>query len=424
MDTFTPLGDLIAEANRDAHARILESEPVLMDVVVAGDVIPSLNDRVILHAGPPVWWDRMCGPMRGAVCAAMIFEGWAESLEDAEKRAAAGEVTFEPNHHFDAVGPMTGMTTRSMPLFVVENTSSGARAYCTINEGMGNVMRFGGNDAEVVERLRWMSTELGGAMGAALRSRGGIPLKGLIARGLTMGDEMHMRNAACTGLFLRELAPALSETTDSRALLKRIMEFVAGNDMFFLNIVMPMAKSMIMAADDIEYSTVVTTMCRNGTDFGIRVSGTGDAWFTGPAQMAEGLLFPGFDGSEANPDIGDSCIVETVGLGGFSMAASPAVVGFVGAGSLDDAIGYTRRMTEITVGPNPEWPLPTLAMMGAPTGIDIRHVLAAGTLPVINTAITHRMAGRGQIGAGVVTPPMNCFEQAVAAFAAKHGVEA
>ncbi len=424
MGAFVTLGERIAKANAEAHARILAGEPVLTDVVIAGEAIPDLQRRLILHAGPPVTWDRMCGPMRGAACGAMVFEGWAESLEDAERQIAAGEVEFQPNHHFDAVGPMTGITTRSMPLFVVENRTTGDRAYCTINEGMGNVMRFGGNDAEVVERLRWIAAEVGPAFGAALRQRGGIPLKGLIARGLSMGDEMHMRNAACTGLFLREIAAALAEAVESRSLLKQLLAFIAGNDMFFLNIVMPMAKSMIMAARDIEFCTIVTTMARNGTDFGVHLSATGDRWYTAPAEMAQGLLFPGFDYSHANPDIGDSCIVETVGLGGFAMAASPAVVGFVGAGSLDDAIGYTRSMSEITFGPNPEWTLPTLGSIGVPTAIDARHVVATGSAPVINTAIAHREAGRGQIGAGVVRAPLACFEQAVLEFARRYDLEA
>lgn len=422
MDALTSLGDLVDDANRQAHERILSGEPVLADVVVAGDAMPELHDKLILHAGPPIGWDRMCGPLRGAICGAMVFEGWADNIEDAEKRVSAGEVRFQPNHHFDAVGPMTGITTRSMPLFAVDNQTSGHRAYCTINEGMGNVMRFGGNDNEVVERLRWMAREVGPAFGAAIRHRDGIPLKGLIARGLSMGDEMHMRNAACTGLFLREIAPALSEVCGSQSLAARLMRFIAGNDMFFLNIAMPMAKSIVMAAEGIERSTVVTTMARNGTDFGIRLSGTGDQWFTAPAEMAQGLLFPGFEESDGNPDIGDSCIVETVGLGGFAMAASPAVVGFVGAGSLDDAIGYTRSMSEITMGPNPEWPLPTLAMLGVPAAIDARHVLATGMAPVINTAIAHREAGRGQIGAGIVRAPLDCFSRAILEFARRNDV--
>lgn len=421
MSALSLFGDTIDAANREAHRRILAGDPVLIDVQPASQAIPGLGDGTILHAGPPIEWERMCGPLKGAVCAAAVFEGWAADLDEAQRLAAAGDIRFEPNHHHDAVGPMTGMTTRSMPVLVVENRAFGNRAYCTINEGMGNVMRFGGNDAEVVERLRWMAESLGGALGAAIRQRDGIPLKSLIARGLTMGDEMHMRNAACSSLLLRELAPALAETTQSRDLLARILRFIAGNDMFFLNVVMAMAKTTVAAAHGIANCTVVTTMTRNGTDFGIRLSSTGDRWFAAPAEMARGLFFAGFDESHANPDIGDSCIVETIGLGGFAMAASPAVVGFVGAGSLTDAIGYTRRMTEITIGPNPEWTLPTLEMMGVPTGIDIRKVLETGIAPVINTAIVHREPGRGQIGAGVVSPPMACFEEALVAFAEMNG---
>ena len=410
----------IDSANSEAHRRILAAEPVLADVRLARDALPRLGDRTILHAGPPITWERMCGPMRGAVAGAIVFEGWAKDLDAATALAASGAIAFEPNHHHDAVGPMTGMTTRGKAVLVVENQAFGNRAFCTVNEGLGNVMRFGGNDAEVIERLRWIATVAGPALGAAIRKRGGIPLKGLIARGLAMGDEMHMRNAACTSLLLRELAGDLADTCEHD--LGRILRFVAGNDMFFLNVAMALAKAAVAPAHGIAHSTVVTTMARNGTDFGIRVSGTGDRWFTGPAQMARGLLFAGYSDADANRDIGDSCITETVGLGGFAMAAAPAVVGFLGAGRLADAIAHTRRMAEITLGPNPEWRLPTLDMSGVPVGIDIRKVLSTGMLPVINTAIANRLPGRGQIGAGVVHPPMACFEQALVAFAELNGV--
>lgn len=413
------LSEKITAANAEAHRRLLSGDPVLVDVQLAREAIPTLPDRTILHAGPPIQWDRMCGPMRGAVAGAIVFEGWARNLADAEKLAASGEIRFEPNHHYDGVGPMTGMTTRNMAVLVVENRTFGNRAFCTVNEGMGNVMRFGGNDQEVVDRLKWIANVAGPALGAAIRHRKGIPLKNVIARGLSMGDEMHMRNTACSSLIVRELAADLADTAPKE--LPRILRFISGNDMFFLNIVMAMAKSIAMAAHGIEHSTVVTTMARNGTDFGIRVSSTGDAWFTGPAQMARGLLFAGFTEADGNADIGDSCITETVGLGGFAMAAAPAVVGFVGAGTLTDAINYTRSMTEITVGPNPEWTLPTLSMMGVPTGIDILKVVSSGILPVINTAIANKLPGRGQIGAGVVTPPMICFEQALMKFGELNG---
>ena len=416
------LESTIEAANQEAHRRIVQADPVLVDVRLVRDVIDGLGERTILHAGPPIVYDRMCGPLKSAVAGAMVFEGWAKDLHQAGELAASGEIAFQPNHHFNAVGPMTGVTTPSMAVMVVENRAFGNRAFCTINEGMGNVMRFGGCDQEVIDRLHWLANTAGPALGAALRRRDGIPLKNIIARGLGMGDEMHMRNAACSGLFLRELAPDLAETVEDHTELAGILRFIAANDMFYLNIVMAMAKSMITAAEGIDGSSVVTTMARNGTDFGIRLSSTGDAWFTAPAESAKGLHFPGFDDSDDNPDIGDSCIVETVGLGGFAMAAAPLVVGFVGAGLLSDAANYTRSMIDITIGPNPEWTIPTLDNMGVSTGIDLRRVVETGVPPVINTAIVHREAGKGQVGAGIVRAPMACFEKALVAFAETMGV--
>jgi len=365
----------------------------------------------------------MCGPLRGAVAGAIVLEGWAGGLEEAEKLAGAGEIEFHPNHHFGAVGPMTGITSRSQPVMIVENRAFGNRALCTLNEGLGKVMRFGGNGPEVIDRLRWLGETLGPALGAALESAGGIALKGIVARGLSMGDEMHQRNVACSSLILRELAPALARVSGEGERLAAILAFIGGNDQFFLNIAMAMGKAIMDPVRDIEGASIVTAMCRNGTDFGIRVSGTGDDWFTAPVEMPVGLYFPGFTEADANPDMGDSTIIETMGLGGFAMAAAPAVAGFVGAGSAADALNHTRGMYEITAGKNPEWTLPSLDFEGVPTGIDMMKVVEVGVAPVINTGIAHREAGIGQVGAGIVRAPMACFTQALEAFAERMGVE-
>ena len=414
--------DVIEQANKEALARILSGEPKLIDVQPAQDVISGLKERMILHAGPPIEWSRMCGPMRGAIAGAIVYEGWAHDLNEAEKLAASGAIEFHPNHHFDAVGPMTGMTTVSMPVFVIENARFGNRAYCAINEGLGKVMRFGGNDVSVLDRLRWLRDVFGPELAKAVRLRGSIDLKSITARGLSMGDELHQRNVACSSIFLREISSALAEVSTDKSNLIACLDFIAMNDQFFLNLAMAMAKSLTDPARGIHGSTVVTAMCRNGTDFGIRVSGTGDRWFTAPVEMPEGLYFPGYTEKDANPDMGDSAIVETVGLGGFAMAASPAVAGFVGAGSPSQAADFTKAMGEITVGQNPEWTIAAMDFAGVPTGIDIRNVVETGLAPTINTGIAHREPGIGQVGAGVVKAPMACFTQAVRAIAIELGV--
>ena len=412
----------IEEANDLALERMLAAEPVLVDVRPAQEVIEGLEERMILHAGPPIEWARMCGPLRGAVAGICVFEDWAPSLEDGAALAESGGVTFHPNHHFGAVGPMTGLTTRSQWVLVVENRAFGNRAYCTLNEGLGKVMRFGGNDPEVLDRLVWISDTLAPALSAALRHRGGIDLRAIVARGLSMGDEMHQRNVACSSLLVRELAPALAATCTDSGTLERVFAFIGGNDQVFLNVAMALGKAVTDPARDIAGCAIVTAMSRNGTDFGIRVSGTGDQWFTAPVEMPQGLYFPGFSAADANPDLGDSTIVETIGLGGFAMAAAPAVAGFVGAGSAADALDYTRSMGEITWGRNPSWTIPALDFSGVPTGIDIRRVVESGIAPVINTGIAHREPGVGQVGAGIVRAPLACFEQALAALGEALGV--
>ena len=420
LESLISVEELIEKANREALERILAADPVLEDVRRAGELIPELEaERFVLHAGPPIEWERMCGPLKGAVCGAIVFEGWAADLRSAEALAEGGGVKFAPNHHFGAVGPMTGITTRSMPLMVVANRAYAAEARCALNEGLGKVMRFGGNDAEVLARLAWLRDEFGPLLGAALRAAGGIALNPIIARGLAMGDEMHQRNVACTSLVVRALAPALARSAANTDSLARALEFVSGNDQFFLNIAMAMGKSILDPAHGIDHSSVVTAMCRNGTDFGIRVSGLGDAWFSAPVEMPRGLYFPGFSAADANPDIGDSAILEAVGLGAFAMAAAPAVAGFVGAGGFGDAVGYTREMSQIAVARNPKWRIPALEFAGTPSGIDVRRVVETGIVPAINTGIAHRKAGVGQVGAGIARAPLACFEKALLALAEK-----
>ena len=426
-DLLSRLGALearIAKANAEALRRMLAANPVLVDVRPAGEVIKGLGEKVLLHSGPPITWERMCGPMQGAVAGAIVFEGWAADLESATRLASSGGVQFHPNHHFDAVGPMTGITTRSMPVMVVENKAFGNRAYCMINEGLGKVMRFGANDAEVIARLHWLAESFGPAFGAALRSAGGLELGPLISRGLAMGDEMHQRNVACSALTLRALAPHLARVGATGEELAKILAFIAGNEQFFLNVGMVMGKAIMDPVRGIEASTVVTAMCRNGTDFGVRVSGTGDQWFTAPVEMPQGLYFPGYSEKDANPDMGDSAIMETIGVGAFAMATAPSVVGFVGAGSVKDAYAFTNAMAEITLTKNPRWTMPSLDGQGVPTGIDVRRVVETGIQPAINTGIAHRLPGVGQVGAGVARAPLACFEQGLVAFAAALGVKA
>jgi hypothetical protein len=411
----------IDAANQEGFRRILAAEPVLVDVRPAGEVLPGLTPASLLHAGPPVAWTEMCGPMQGAVVGALRYQGAAANEAEAIGLIEARGVAFDPCHHHDAVGPMTGIITARMPVLVVENRASGNRAFCTLNEGLGKVMRFGANDDSVIERLRWLERDFGPALGASVRAAGGIALKPLMAQALQMGDEMHQRNVAASSLFARLVAPRMARLDISRDVLGRCLDFLTGNDQFFLNLAMAAGKAIMDPVRNIPGCTLLTAMARNGTRFGVRVSGLGDRWFTAPSNMPQGLYFPGFTAADANPDMGDSAIVETMGLGAFAMAASPAVVKFLGAGTLADARRFSEEMYEITLGPNPAWPIPTLDDRGTPTGIDIRKVIETGILPVINTGIAHKKAGMGQVGAGVVRAPLDCFTQALEAFAAQVG---
>jgi hypothetical protein len=413
----------VEEANRVAFGRYLDAQPVLVDVQLAGEAIPALaGERRVLHAGPPIAWDDMCGPVQGAIAGAVVYEGWASSPDEAMAMAARGDVAYGPCHDHGSVGPMAGIISPSMPVWVVENTAAGNRSFCNFNEGLGKVLRFGANSSSVIERLRWMGTELYEVVKAGVVRLDGLELKPLVAQALHMGDEVHNRNAAATGLLLKKLIPALLSSGEPLDRLTRVIEFVAGNDHFFLNLSMASCKAMLDAASGVPNSSMVTVMARNGVNFGIRLSGTGDRWFQAPANPVDGLFFPGYGVKDAAADLGDSAITETAGVGGFAMAAAPAIVQFVG-GTPADATENSRRMRTITIGTNPAFTLPALNFGPTAAGIDARLVLDSGVLPIINTGIAHREAGVGQIGAGITTAPMDCFVDAVDALAASMGLE-
>jgi hypothetical protein len=408
-----------AAANQEAVSRILKGKPTLIGIGIAKDVVPGMHKHLVMHAGPPVQWKDMAGPLRGAVVGGLIYEGLAKTGEEAEKLAASGKITFDPCHHHNAVGPMAGVATASMPVWIMENTTYGNRAYCTLNEGLGKVLRYGANSEEVIERLRWMEQELAPILKKALELHGPLDMKNLIAQVLQMGDEGHNRNRAGTSLLIRELAPYLVMLDEEKEKLARVFRFMHENDHFFLNLTMPAAKCTVDATAGIEGSSLIYTMARNGTEFGIRIAGIPDRWFTGPASEVDGLYLPGYSAEDAARDIGDSVITETSGIGGFAMAAAPAIVKFVG-GSPQDALNFTRRMYEITLAENDTYQIPAMDFRGTPTGIDVAKVVETGILPAINTGIAHKDPGVGMVGAGLVKPPENVFHDAFEAYVEKY----
>ncbi|WP_182903178.1 DUF1116 domain-containing protein [Microbispora sp. H10830] len=401
-------------ANATAVGRMLSARPMLTGVRPAREVL-GLGAGEFFHAGPPITWERASGPMRGALAGAMLFEGLAATPEAAEDRLASGVgITLDPCHHHRTVGPMAGVVSPSMWMLEVADAEHGGTAYCSLNEGLGKVLRYGAYGPEVIERLRWMGEVLGPVLAAALERCGPLDLRTLIAQALQMGDELHNRNRAATSLLVREIAPAVVEAAPDHA--AEVLRFINGNDHFFLNAGMAAAKVSADAARGVPGSSLVVAMARNGTDFGIQVSGLGDRWFTGPAGVPDGLYLGGYGPDDANPDIGDSTITETAGLGGFAMAAAPAIVRFVG-GEVSDAVAATTSMYEITMAEHPAYQIPGLGFRGTPAGIDVALVARTGLLPVVNTGIAGRIAGTGQVGAGLVSPPAEAFTAALDALA-------
>jgi len=410
------LKETIQEANAEALRRMVAADPVLVDVAPAGDVIPGLVDRMILHSGPPVTWDRMCGAQRGACIGMCLFEGWAKDPEEAGQLLASGAIALEPNHHHAAVGPMAGTITRNMWVWVVENRAFGNRAFCRQVESF---QQFGDHSDHALNQVRQWRDVWAPALGTAVRKMGGVPLKALVARALMMGDELHNRVVASSSLFSNAVAPVLAASGLPLEQVLSTLYYTGNHPFLFLGLSMAAAKASMDPVRGIETSTVVTAMARNGTDFGIQVSGLGDAWFTAPSPRVQGLFLPGWKDAEAGLDMGDSAITETVGWGGFVIGGAPGILSFTG-GTAAQALAFSRDMRTITVGQSPDYLMPALDFEGTAMGIDIRKVVQTGTVPVIDTAIAHREPGHGIIGGGIVRPPLACFTQALAAFAERY----
>ncbi|HDS7793505.1 TPA: DUF1116 domain-containing protein [Raoultella ornithinolytica] len=416
----------INQANDAVIARIKAARPHWLDVKPAASVIPELREgRVLLHAGPQIRWQEMTGPMRGACLGACLFEGWADDEAHALQLLEQGEVAFVPCHHVRAVGPMGGITSASMPVIVVRDAVHGNEAYCNLNEGIGKVMRFGAYGPDVQTRLRWMRDTLAPVLSDALSTfEEGLDLSALMAQAITMGDEFHQRNIAASALLMRTLAPRIAGQERDKTQTGEVLEFLSVTDQFFLNLAMAYCKAAMDAAAEIKAGSVVTAMTRNGQMFGIRVSGLGDRWFTAPVNTPQGLFFTGYSQADANPDIGDSAITETYGIGGAAMVAAPGVTRFVGAGGMEAAQETSEEMGEIYLQHNPLLQIPSWNFQGACLGLDIRRVVETGITPIINTGIAHKEAGIGQVGAGTVRAPLACFEQALEALAQAMNIQA
>jgi hypothetical protein len=400
---------------------MMESRPLVVGLGKALEVIPDMRENLLLHAGPPITWERASGPMRGAITGALIFEGKAKDEKSAQALVESGKIALEPCHHHQAVGPMAGIICPSMSVYILEDTVHGNKSFSNLNEGYGKVLRYGAYSDDVLERLRWIEDVMAPVLNDAIQASEGIDIRALLAEALHMGDEGHNRNKAGSVLFTKILAPFIVRVTKDSEVAAQIIQNLGDNALSVLNPVMAACKAMADAAHGIKGSTIVSVMARNGTDFGIRISGLGDRWFTAPVAVPKGLYFPGFTEEDASGDIGDSTITETAGIGGFAMASAPAIVTFV-SGTPRDALNATLEMYEICFAEHKYFTMPPLDFRGTPTGIDIRKVVEKGITPRVNTGIAHKDAGVGQVGAGLVRPPMEMFEQALVAFAEEYKI--
>jgi len=401
----------IDQANAEVLRRLDTGVPMLVDVRAAADVVPGLGDRTLLHPGPPIAWDDVCDPLRRSMRAAVVAEGWAPDVDEADTLLSTGRVALAAANEHSTVVPMATALGPSMPVWVVENAAGGTRAFAPIGQGSGDVAWMGRESPAAIVRLGFLRDIAGPRLARIVARIGPVDVFALAAQGVQMGDDVHMRTQASTNLLIRSMLPAIPTLPDDAGTVA-FCEYLSANHLFFLTLAMAGAKSLTLAAEQVEGSTMVTTMARNGTTYGVRLAGS-DRWFRAPAPPVEDALFhPGYGPADAGLDIGDSAVLELVGLGGPATAGSPAVAAFLG-GSMADAARVTEAMRRICAGESSRFKLPTMDFRGTPLGVDVRRVVETGVTPKVNTGILHAHAGLGQVGAGVATAPAAAFRDAL-----------
>jgi hypothetical protein len=411
---YGPRSRELEAANDEVVRRLDEAVPVLVDVETAREVVPDLGDRALLHCGPAIEWPDVCDPLQRSMRAATVAEGWADDVQEADRLLADGSITLVPAYLHDTVLPMATAIGPTAPVFVVDNPEGGTRAFAPINQGSGDTAWFGRETDAAIERLRFLR-EVAGPMLRQVVAAGSIDLFSLAAQGVQIGDDVHMRTQGTTSLFIRNLLPQLVDLPDTGRV--ELARFLSGNHLFFLNLAMAAAKSAAMWAEQVSGSSIVTMMCRNGTSYGLRLAGSSEVHTAAAPPVEHAMYYPDYGPETSAPDIGDSAILELVGLGGAAAAGSPAVAGFL-PGGLTEAAAMTEEMASICAAESSRFQLPTHGYRGTPLGVDVRRVVELGSPPKVTTGILHASSGVGQIGAGVATAPIECFQGAVRELAA------
>jgi Protein of unknown function (DUF1116) len=407
---YGPASDRVEAANAEVLRRLDGAKPLLTDVRPVRDVVPDAGERTLLHCGPAIGWADVCDPLRRSMRAAVVAEGWADGVDEADRLLGSGGVALEPANEHCMVVPMASAIGPSAPAYVVEDAGSGTRAFAPVGQGPGEVAWFGRETPAAIERLRFLRDVAGPVLAEIVHRNDPLDVLGLAAQGIQMGDDLHLRTQATTNLLVRGWLPDLVEIGGSAG--AATARFLGGNHLFYLTIAMAAAKTLTTWAEEVPEASIVTTMARNGTTFGVRLAGS-ERWSVAAAPpVQEAMYNPGQGPDTSAPDIGDSAVLELVGLGGAAAAGSPAVAAFVG-GTMLDARRATEQMAEICVAESSRFTLPAMDFRGTPVGVDVRRVVELGITPKVTTGILHSHDGSGQVGAGVATAPPACFVDAL-----------
>lgn len=393
---------MTSDANRIAIERIAACEPVLTGIDRASRAL-GLEEMELGHAGPPFRDPSEIPPLvLNALAGAAVHEGWAADQQKGRRLVRSGAIRLHANHDLGTVSPMAGIVRPSQQLIRVDNRAGDGRTWATLAEAGRRALRFGVYDTDAAVGLRHVDDVVAPAIASALPPEG-LPVWPLVAQGICQGDDVHQRNIGGMAAFLTALP-------DLPADIRRWLSSVPQH---FLNYAMAAAKLCLDQASGIEGASIVTAITRNGVDCAIRVAGCGNTWFRAPASGHVGGFFDGFSAADAQRDLGDSAIVEAMGLGGAMAHCAPEIARTMQTDWVQ-AQREGRHMRSLFVTRAP-WFDPALA---APDGIGLglcaRAAAQAGGVR-IHTGIGHRDGATGWIGIGLARAPAAAFAAATEA---------
>ncbi len=387
-------------ADQESFNRLCESNPAWVGMVTAEQAI-DLPQTTLLHAGPPfASVGSVTQPILNSACIAAVFEGLAADFDEAETKIFAGDILLKPAQDFGVVTPLAAVVSSTMPLHhITDLNRPQIQAYAPINGGSRPAMRLGIRSKDVLDHIRWLNGPFASWIASGLQQP--IELIPLAVAALKQGDDCHGYTPEGGRLMMSELEKNISDgigDTDTR-------KFIESSPSLFLNLWMAASKCMMMSASGVLESSFITAIAGNGLETGIQIAALPGRWFQTSAQPPSGRFDVDLPESRALPAIGDSAVVEGLGLGAMAIHLSPVQQNNLGEFLPAD---YSSVKENLLTGIHPGF-----SDLDCQLGLTARAADQLNRGPVIGLGILDKNGEKGRLGGGIYRMPVDVFKQAV-----------